>query len=291
MEQRYTEGSLETGRGGRIDYRIRISARARSIRLTLSPREGLTVVIPRGCDPGRIPAIVEKKRAWIEGHLRRFAEMARAEAAAASGVGAPDGAGDGGEMGAGDRDGYGAGAAGSAAARPAATALPESLELPALGESWRIAYEPANTRFVGVRTEASGLLVVYGAVEDHAACLEVVRQWLRLRTREELVPWLGRLAAEHGLGFKEAMVRGQRTRWASCSAAGTINLSFKLLFLERAWVRCVLLHELCHRVCMNHSSRFWTLLNRLEPQCRVIQKQMREAWRKVPAWVEGRAGG
>jgi predicted metal-dependent hydrolase len=251
---------------GGIDYRIRISERARTIRLTLSPREGLTVVIPRGCDVGRIPAIVEKKRNWIEGHLRRFAE------AAVKG-GAHD-----------------SGAAGSTAVRREAAALPASLELPALGESWRISYEPANTRFVGVRQEAPGSLLVYGALEDRRACREVLRQWLRLRAREELVPWLGRLAAEHGLGFREAMVRGQRTRWASCSSKGTINLSFKLLFLERAWVRCVLLHELCHRVCMNHSARFWTILGGMEPQCRAIQKQMREAWRKVPAWVEEREG-
>jgi predicted metal-dependent hydrolase len=166
--------------------------------------------------------------------------------------------------------------------------LPESLELPALKESWRILYEPTNTRYVGVQADAPGpgQLTVYGAVEDRAACREVLRQWLRLRTRQELVPWLTRLAAEQGFTFREALVKGQKTRWASCSARGTINLSFKLLFLERDWVRCVLAHELCHTRQMNHSARFWEILGRIEPQCRQIQKQMREAWRRVPAWVE-----
>jgi len=265
MERMCSQGCFEMSHGGRIDCRIRISVRARNLRLTLSPRDGLTVVVPRGYDVGRIPAILEKKRTWIEAHLRRFAEDAVANG------------------------GNGAGRCAAAARRPVA-ALPETLELPALGESWRIAYEPANTRVVGVRAEAPGQLIVYGAVSDHAACREALKGWLRLRTREELVPWLGRLAEEQGVGFREALVRGQRTRWASCSSKGTINLSFKLLFLERDWVRCVLSHELCHRVHMNHSACFWARLGGIEPQCRAIHRKMREGWKRVPAWVEERGG-
>jgi predicted metal-dependent hydrolase len=242
----------ELSQGRVVDYRIRISARARNLRLSLSPRDGLTVVAPRGYDVRRIPAIVEKKRTWIEAHLRRFA--AALEAA----------------------DGRGT------------AVLPESLELPALGESWRIDYLPTNTRAVRVIIEEPGRITVYGAVSDHDACREALKRWLYLRTREELVPWLFLLAGQNGFKFNEALIRGQKTRWASCSSKGTINLSFKLLFLERVWVRCVLLHELCHTVCMNHSPRFWALLGGLEPECRAIHKQMRDGWKRVPAWLEDR---
>jgi predicted metal-dependent hydrolase len=250
---------LELNHGARIDYRVRISPRARNLRLSLSPRDGLTVVAPRGYDVRRIPAIVEKKRLWIETHLRRFAAAAEADAAGTD-------------------------------ARKTAALLPESIELPALGESWRVEYQPTNTRAVGVIVEQPGWITVYGAVSDHNACREALKRWLSLRAREELVPWLVRLAGQNGFKFKEALIRGQKTRWASCSSKGTINLSFKLLFLERDWVRCVLLHELCHTVCMNHSPRFWALLSGMEPECRAIQKGMREGWRRVPAWLEERRG-
>ena len=92
--------SLELNQGRVVDYRIRTSPRARNVRLQLSIREGLTVVVPRNYDLRRIPAIVEKKRTWIEAHLRRFADIS----------GAVD--------------------------RVPVVALPETLELPALGESW-----------------------------------------------------------------------------------------------------------------------------------------------------------
>jgi hypothetical protein len=175
-----------------------------------------------------------------------------------------------------------------AAARAPLAALPEDIALPALEESWRIEYLSTKTRRIGVMMEQSGRLTVYGAVTDHDACRAVLIRWLKCRTREELVPWLYRLAEQNGFRFSEVLVRGQKTRWASCSSKGTISLSYKLLFLERDSVRCVLLHELCHTALMNHSRRFWTLLCGLEPNCKAIHKRMRDGWKQVPAWVEGR---
>jgi predicted metal-dependent hydrolase len=236
--------------GPAIEYRIKTSLRARNVRLTVSPRGGLTVVVPRNFDLRRIPALVKKKRDWIEMHLRRFANASETV------VNGP------------------------------AAALPETIDLRALGESWQIGYHLTNTPVIGALAESAGRLVVYGAVSDPDACRDALVRWLRLRTREELVPWLTRLAAENGFTFNEALVRGQKTRWASCSESGTISLSFRLLFLERDWVHCVLLHELCHTVCMNHSSEFWALLSRLEPECRAIDRRMRDSWKLVPHWAE-----
>jgi predicted metal-dependent hydrolase len=233
-----------------VDYRIRTSPRARNVRLQLSTRDGLTVVVPLDFDLRRIPGIVEKKRTWIEAHLRRFADIS------------------------------------GAVVRAPVVALPETLDLPALGESWCVEYRPTNTRIVGVLIDQPGRITVYGAVHDHDACREALKRWLHRRTREELVPWLGRLAGQNGFKFNEALIRGPKTRWASCSSKGTISLNFKLLFLERDWVRCVLLHELCHTVCMNHSPRFWALLGGLEPECKAIHKRMRDGWKRVPDWVE-----
>jgi predicted metal-dependent hydrolase len=171
---------------------------------------------------------------------------------------------------------------------PPAPTLPDVIELPALGESWQVSYRPMNTALVGIASEAPGVLSVYGAVHQKPVCRQALINWLRRRTREEICTWLSTLAAEHGFKFSESVVRGQKTRWGSCSSKGTISLSYKLLFLERNWVRCVLLHELCHTVHMDHSPKFRGLLNRIEPGCMQIDREMREGWRKIPAWVENR---
>jgi predicted metal-dependent hydrolase len=237
-----------------IDYRIRRSTRARNVRLQLSAKDGLTVVVPLHFNLRGIPAIVEKKRAWIETHRRRLADIP------------------------------------AAGGRAPAAPPPEKIELPALGESWWVDYQPAKTRTVGVVVDQPGRIVVYGAVHDRDACRRVLKHWLQRRTREELVPLLTRLAEENGFTFGEVFIRGQKTRWASCSSRGTISLSFKLLFLDREAVRCVLMHELCHTILMNHSPRFWALLGGFEPAYKAITKRMREGWKQVPAWVEVRPG-
>ncbi len=247
-----SESLFQSVKGASGDYRIRTSPRGRNVCLKITAHDGLTVTVPRGFDFRRLPAILEKKRNWIETHLRRFSEIS------------------------------------GAVGRAPLAAPPDAIELPALGESWRIEYLPTKTRRIEVMMEQPGRLSVYGAVADHDACRAVLKKWLRWRTREALVPWLDRLAEQGGFTFNEVLVRGQKTRWASCSSKGTITLSYKLLFLDRHSVRYILLHELCHTVYMNHSLRFWTLLSRLEPECRALRRRMREEGKRVPAWVEER---
>src|SRR3989339_483296 len=241
--------NLPLQKGSFVDYRVRVSSRTRHVRLQISPQEGLTVVAPRFFDLARIPALLEKKRDWIESHLRRFADGPRVRKTVPAFI------------------------------------LPDVIELPALGESWQVCYSPMNTACVGIFSEAPGVLTVYGAVHRQLVCREVLINWLRRRAREGLCAWLSTLAAEHGFAFRESVVRGQKARWGSCSSKGTISLNYKLLFLEREWVRCVLLHELCHTVFMDHSPNFHALLDRVEPKCPQLDKELRKARKLVPTWV------
>ena len=233
-----------------LSYGVRISARAKRIRITISPRNGLIVVAPRGCGLQRIPAILEEKKEWIVSHLARFAELRRQ------------------------------------AAQEPADPLPSVIVLPALGERWQVTYAPTAAKGVTVRTTASGQLAVRGAVGGIHACRRALKRWLTLRSRELLVPLLTRLSAHTGLEYSRAVVRGQRTRWASCSGQGTISLNYKLLFLPGNLVSYILMHELCHTRHMNHAERFWSLVRSFEPACKDHDRELRKAWQLVPAWAD-----
>jgi predicted metal-dependent hydrolase len=80
-------------------------------------------------------------------------------------------------------------------------------------------------------------------------------------------------------------IRSQRTRWASCSPKGTISLNVRLMFLPQHLVRYVLLHELAHTQEMNHSRRYWAILESLEPNYLELDKELRAGWRLVPDWI------
>jgi predicted metal-dependent hydrolase len=74
---------------------------------------------------------------------------------------------------------------------------------------------------------------------------------------------LKELAQEYGFSYAGVRVANTRSRWGSCSSSRNISLSLSLMLLPGHLIDYVLLHELCHTVEMNHSERFWRLMNRV----------------------------
>ncbi|MDR0939563.1 MAG: M48 family metallopeptidase [Mediterranea sp.] len=90
---------------------------------------------------------------------------------------------------------------------------------------------------------------------------KVIDEELRRNAKVILLPRLIALARDSGLKYAALKISSSHGRWGSCSNRGVINLSFYLLLLPSRLIDYVILHELCHTVEMNHSERFWALLN------------------------------
>jgi predicted metal-dependent hydrolase len=80
-------------------------------------------------------------------------------------------------------------------------------------------------------------------------------------------------------------IRCQRTRWGSCSTRGTVSLNCSLVFLRPQVVHYLFVHELAHTKHMNHSSSFWHLVAKLEPEYRSLDRELLAGWRTVPSWI------
>jgi predicted metal-dependent hydrolase len=100
---------------------------------------------------------------------------------------------------------------------------------------------------------------------EHAGLQEwlckVIEEALRRRAKAILPPWVYRLSKQHNLPCNNVKINSSRGRWGSCSIRKDINLSCFLVLLPQHLIDYVLLHELCHTEEMNHSDRFWDLLN------------------------------
>ncbi len=164
---------------------------------------------------------------------------------------------------------------------------PGCIDLNAVDENWQVNYlsRPVPEGKFSVKECDSNGLLVEGDVEDTRGVSSILTQWLHLKAHAHLVPWLKEVSREFDIPFQKATVRGQTTRWASCSKLGNINLNRSLLFLPKNLVHHVFLHELCHIKKLNHSPEFWNLLHQLEPTYKDLEVDLKKANRYVPQWV------
>lgn len=232
-----------------FQYSVRISPKAKNPRLRVTLRHGLEVIVPNGYDDSKVPAILQRKKYWINAALERVERNRKFFA------------------------------------QESEWRLPTTISLPAIGKTWHVEGRASKYGAVAVREIAPGLLLVFGRIGDEQACVAALRRWLHRRARESLIPILEKISQRVGLRFSRVFIKRQRTRWASCSRNHAISLNAKLLFLDLALVEYCMIHELCHVQEMNHSKRFWSLVRHFSPDFRHQDRLLRDAWKSLPRWV------
>ncbi|NDW12062.1 M48 family peptidase [Bacteroides sp. 214] len=105
---------------------------------------------------------------------------------------------------------------------------------------------------------------------------KVIVEALRRNAKIILPPRLYMLSTQHNLPYRAVKINSSRGRWGSCSAKKDINLSCFLMLLPKHLIDYVLLHELAHTREMNHSDKFWKLLNSLtEQQAEALRRELK----------------
>lgn len=79
-----------------------------------------------------------------------------------------------------------------------------------------------------------------------------------------------------GVTYGRISIRDQKTRWGSCSAKGNLNFNWKLSLAPPEILDYVVVHELAHRIEMNHSPQFWALVERILPDYRQRRNWLKE---------------
>lgn len=101
--------------------------------------------------------------------------------------------------------------------------------------------------------------------------------FLRKEAKRLLPSRLSQLASLHGFTYKDVKIQSSKTRWGSCSAKKNVNLSFYLLLMPAHLVDYVMLHELCHTKEMNHSDRFWKLMDKVtDNKAKALRTEVRK---------------
>ena len=129
--------------------------------------------------------------------------------------------------------------------------------VPFLGRLLPVRTEPGRTR---VHLRDGVLLAPAGAQREPA-----LERWYRRVARQDIAARLDRATALTGTPYTKLTIRGQRTRWASCSRGGAMSFNWRLMLAPEPVVDYVVWHEVCHLQVMDHSPRFWALMGRWWP--------------------------
>ena len=124
----------------------------------------------------------------------------------------------------------------------------------------------AHLEKVARREEAARLQPL--SMEEIQALAEDALRWFPPRVRD--------YARILGVRVGRITIRNQKTRWGSCSAQGNLNFNCLLMLCPENVRDYVIVHELCHRLELNHSPRFWALVEGAMPDFRE-----RRAWLKA----------
>ncbi|MGF6226605.1 putative metal-dependent hydrolase [Inquilinus ginsengisoli] len=146
------------------------------------------------------------------------------------------------------------------AAMPGRTPFLPGAEIPILGVPHRIAHDPVAARGVQV---ADGELRIGGPADHLGARLAA---WLKVEARRQLLVRSRAAALRLGVTVAAVTVRDTRSRWGSCASSGRISYSWRLLLAPESVLDYVVAHEVAHLVEMNHSARFWAVVDRLHPE-------------------------
>ena len=91
-----------------------------------------------------------------------------------------------------------------------------------------------------------------------------------------------------GVTYGRISIRKQRSRWGSCSREGNLNFNCLLMMAPPEVLDYVVVHELCHRLEMNHSTRFWKQVECVIPDYRKSRKWLKEHGNRLMLRMHGK---
>lgn len=147
---------------------------------------------------------------------------------------------------------------------------------------------PFEGRLLEIHASPGGRLRLEGdalLVPGRPADLPVrVAVWLREEARRRCAAGVARHAAALGRQAGRISLRDTRSRWGSCTSAGDLMFSWRLVLAPPEVLDYVVAHEVAHLAELNHSPRFWAHVRRLAPDFERPRAWLRAHGAGLHAW-------
>jgi len=226
-----------------IPYELRRSTRARRMHIRVRPGQ-VEVVVPVKVRWSVIKAFVHENRNWI---VKKIAELEKKL-----------------------RDNP----------PPLPIPLVTGVKIPFRGSPTGLTVRERENGRAPQVSYGSDLLVTVpeglAAGKKEATVKTALKNWFLERLRNDVEEICSRFCKRLNVSPQRVRFRRQKTRWGSCSAKGSINLNWHLVFVPKPILEYVVVHELCHIRHLNHSLEFWALVESQIPNYKTRIKWLKK---------------
>lgn len=148
---------------------------------------------------------------------------------------------------------------------------------PILYRGRELSLEVFPARRVRIAPDLFNLTVLHPRAQDEAQIAELVGKWLRDEAWTLVAPQVEAYARRITEAAPTLRLSNTRSEWGSCNARREIRLNWRLVQLPPTLAEYVVAHEVAHLVELNHSPRFWALVERLMPGHAALRREL-EDW-------------
>lgn len=96
--------------------------------------------------------------------------------------------------------------------------------------------------------------------------IERLKDWIRVEADTVIREKYKRISEKTGISAEKIKTKPMKSAWGICYSNGNITFNSLLICLPKEIIEYVIIHELCHRIHMNHSKEFWSLVKEYFPQ-------------------------
>ncbi|MDO5294895.1 MAG: SprT family zinc-dependent metalloprotease [bacterium] len=148
-------------------------------------------------------------------------------------------------------------------------------ELLYLGKPFEIKVEEQKKIRIEIQVE-DGAIIVKKPVGYNVDIHKVLENWLRRQAAAVIQEKVEQYSRLLGVTYQNITIKDQKTRWGSCSSRGNLNFNYRLIMAPAEVLDYVVIHELAHRIHMNHSKDFWQTVEKVCPRYREHRSWLQE---------------
>lgn len=153
--------------------------------------------------------------------------------------------------------------------------LVESNELYIFDKKYQVVINNSADK-MGVAVKDGQIHVNNLSVKTAAKIQQQIEEFLKKTASKYISTRTQELAKKMEISYKRIALKEQSSRWGSCSSYGNLNFNWRLVHYSPAIIDYVIIHELTHRLEMNHSKKFWEIVKKYDSEYLIHKGQLRK---------------